>query len=195
MGRLDEGLAQSRKAAELDPLSVGPAHDIAINAMVRGDYEQAAAGFRHAIDIDPNWTWGYIKLARTLAHPEEVQGGPRPGRDRREENRGRRRAAVVVVARRHLRDVRRDGARPPEARRASRAGKKAVRRPGDVRRRAQRLGEMDEALRWYEKAYEDRTPNMAYASIMPRIDPALAGNARYEAIVRRMGFPGSRMPP
>jgi len=51
------------------------------------------------------------------------------------------------------------------------------------------LGEVDEALRWYEKASEDRTPNMAYASIMPRIDPGLAGNPRYEAIVRRMGFP------
>jgi hypothetical protein len=51
------------------------------------------------------------------------------------------------------------------------------------------LGEVDEALRWYEKAYEDRTPNMAYASIMPLIDPGLAGNPRFEAIVRRMGFP------
>jgi len=30
---------------------------------------------------------------------------------------------------------------------------------------------------------------MAYASMMPLLDPGLAGNARYEAIVRRMGFP------
>ena len=36
---------------------------------------------------------------------------------------------------------------------------------------------------------EDRTPNMAYASIMPGIDPTLVGNPRFEAIVRRMGFP------
>ena len=51
------------------------------------------------------------------------------------------------------------------------------------------LGERDEALRWYEKAYEDRTPNLAYASIMPLLDPGLAGNPRYEAIVRKMNFP------
>ena len=51
------------------------------------------------------------------------------------------------------------------------------------------LGEVDEALRWYEKAYEDRTPNMAYASIVSRISPQLAGNPRFEALVRRMGFP------
>ena len=51
------------------------------------------------------------------------------------------------------------------------------------------LGEMDEALRWYEKALEDRTPNMVYASGASRMYPELTGNPRYEAIVRRMGFP------
>lgn len=33
---------------------------------------------------------------------------------------------------------------------------------------------------------------MAYASLVPRIDPGLAGNTQYEAIVRRMGFPEPR---
>jgi hypothetical protein len=51
------------------------------------------------------------------------------------------------------------------------------------------LGEMDETLRWYEKAFADRTPNMVYALIGPRINPRLAGNARYQSIVDRMGFP------
>ena len=67
LGRFDEGLARTRIAIRLDPLSVGPVHNLAIIAMAQGDYEEAAAGFRRAIDIDPNWTWGYIKLARTLA--------------------------------------------------------------------------------------------------------------------------------
>jgi tetratricopeptide (TPR) repeat protein len=51
------------------------------------------------------------------------------------------------------------------------------------------LGEMDEALCWYEKAFEDRTPNMAYAAIGPRLSPELAGNPRFKAIVDRMGLP------
>jgi hypothetical protein len=51
------------------------------------------------------------------------------------------------------------------------------------------LGEAAEALRWLEKAYEDRSPNLAHASVAPGIDPLLAGNARYQEIVRRMGFP------
>jgi hypothetical protein len=47
---------------------------------------------------------------------------------------------------------------------------------------------MDKALHWYEKAFEDRTPNMVYAAIYPRISPELAGNERYAAIVERMRF-------
>ena len=41
----------------------------------------------------------------------------------------------------------------------------------------------------YEKAFEDRTPNMVFASVGVRISPELVGNKRYDAIIRRMGFP------
>ena len=51
------------------------------------------------------------------------------------------------------------------------------------------LGETEEALNWYEKALEDRTPNMVFASVAPRLYPELTGNPRFEAIVRRMAFP------
>jgi len=45
------------------------------------------------------------------------------------------------------------------------------------------------ALRRYEKAFADRTTNMVYAPTMPLLCAELAGNARYQAIVDRMGFP------
>jgi len=189
MGRLDEGLAQSRRAAELDPLSTGPVHDIAISHMARGDLDLAAATFRRAIDINPNWTWGYIKLGRTLA---------------------RQRKCPDALAQAEIAERRIAGGAAPLSRSWLGAtyaicGEtvRARQKLDELHALSQKqyvdpvtfadihasLGEMDEALRWYERAYEDRTPNMAYASIMPRIDPGLAGNPRYEAIVRRMGFP------
>jgi len=45
MGRLDEGLVQSREAARLDPLSVQPFHDIAINALLRGSSRRPRQAF------------------------------------------------------------------------------------------------------------------------------------------------------
>jgi TolB-like protein/Tfp pilus assembly protein PilF len=189
MGRLDEGLAQSREAARLDPLSVSPVHDIAINALVRGEYEQAAAGFRQTIDIDPNWTWGYIKLARTLALQKKCKDA----------------FAQTEIAERRI-----AGGAAPLSRSwlgvtyatcgdSARARQKldelhALEKtqyvdPVTFAAIHSALGEMDEALRWYEKAFEDRTPNMVYALIVPQFSPELAGNPRYKAIVGRMRFP------
>jgi tetratricopeptide (TPR) repeat protein len=189
MGRLDEGFTRSGEAARLDPLSVGPAHDLAINAMIRGDHEQAAAGFRLAIDIDPNWAWGYIKLARTLAIQKKCKEA----------------LAQAEIAERRIAG----GAAPLSW---SWLGATYA-LCGDTARARQKLdelhaleskqyvdpvtfaeihcalGETDEALRWYEKAFLDRTPNMVYAAILPRISPVLAANPFYEAIVDRMDFP------
>jgi adenylate cyclase len=189
IGSLDDGLARSRDAARLDPLSVGPVHDIAINAFVRNDYELAAAGFRRAIDINPNWVWGYIKLARALAAQancaeaiaqaeiaeRKIAGGVAPlsqswlgvtyamcG------DRGRAREKI-------------DGLHDLE--------KRQYVDPVTFAAVHSALGEMDDALRWYEKAFEDRTPNMVYAAILPRLSPELADNPRYQAIVDRMGLP------
>jgi TolB-like protein/Tfp pilus assembly protein PilF/predicted Ser/Thr protein kinase len=189
MGRLDEGLAHSREASLLDPLSVGPVHDIAINYMARGDLEQAATNFRRTIDMDPNWTWGYVKLGRTLAQQKKCPEA----------------LAQAEIAERRI-----AGGAAPLSRawlgftygicgETVRARQKLEELHALSRERYvdpslyaeihSGLGEADEALRWYEKAYEDRTPSMAYASVMSLIDPGLIGNPRYEAIVRRMAFP------
>jgi tetratricopeptide (TPR) repeat protein len=189
MGRYEEGLAQSREAARLDPLSVGPVHDIAINYLFLGDYEQAAANFRRTIDIDPNWTWGYVKLARTLALQKKF-----PEALAQAEIAERRIAGGAAPLSRSWLGV--TYAMCGETARARQKldelhalAKKQYVDPVTFAAINSALGEMDEALRWYEKAFEDRTPNMVYAFAGPRISPELAGNTRYEAIVHRMGFP------
>ena len=189
MDRLDEGLVESREAARLDPLSVDPFHDIAINALLRGDYQQAAAGFRRTIEIDPDWTWGYIKLARTLAIQKRCNEA----------------FVQAEIAERKIAG----GAAP-----LSRSWLGATYATcGDSKRARQKLdelhalekdqyvdpvsfalihvalGEMDVALQAFERAYEDRSPNMAYALILPKFNRELIGNARYQALVDRMRFP------
>ena len=189
LGRFDEGLTRTRIAVRLDPLSVGPVHNQAIIAMAQGEYEEAAAGFRRAIDIDPNWTWGYIKLARTLALQKKCTEA----------------FAQAEIAERRLAG----GAAPLSW---SWLGVTYA-SCGDIVRAREKLellhaleekqyvdpvtfaqihgalGEMDESLRWYEKAYADRTTNMVYTAIMPGMSPELVGNRRYQAIIDRMGFP------
>ncbi len=188
MGRLDEAQRHSSEAIRLDPLSVYPARNLAIIALVQHRFEDAAAGFRRTVAIDPDWTWGYIKLSRALALekrcPEAFE----------QAEVGERRIA--------------GGAAP-----LSRSWLGATYALCGDRRRAQQkldeltalqktqyvdpvtfagiyaaLGEVDEALQWFERAYQDRTPNMVYANL-PGVNPAVNADPRYQAIVARMGFP------
>ncbi|MFI4889498.1 MAG: TIR domain-containing protein [Steroidobacterales bacterium] len=189
LDRLDEGLGHSREAARLDPLSVGPFHDIAINALIRGDYDLAAAGFRHTIDIDPNWTWGYIKLARTLSLQKKckeafaqteiaerkIAGGVTP---LSWSWLGATYATCGDTVRAHQKL---DALHALE--------KKQYVDPVTFALIHGALGEVDQELQYYEKGYQDRSTNMAYALIEPLFNRELAGNARYQAIIDRMGIP------
>jgi serine/threonine-protein kinase len=67
MARWDEVVEHSRIAKEIDPLSSSPAHWLAIGYMGGHDYDLAIAEFRETLEINPNWTWGYIKLAKAYA--------------------------------------------------------------------------------------------------------------------------------
>lgn len=51
------------------------------------------------------------------------------------------------------------------------------------------LGEADEAFRWLEKAYEDRTPAMVYTLLTSLLDPTVADDPRMRSLIRRMGYP------
>ncbi len=62
-GVIEQGLVARR----LDPLSTHAAHWLAIGYVGAGDYEAGREEFQRAIDLNPGWGWGYLKLAGVLA--------------------------------------------------------------------------------------------------------------------------------
>jgi serine/threonine protein kinase/tetratricopeptide (TPR) repeat protein len=67
VGRFDDAIEQATMAKELDPLSPSAFHLVAYSLMGKREYDRAAVEFRAALDLNPNWTWGYIKLTKTYA--------------------------------------------------------------------------------------------------------------------------------
>jgi TolB-like protein/Tfp pilus assembly protein PilF len=191
MGRLNEGLAESREAARLDPLSVTPFHDMAINALVRLDFAKAAAGFRHTIEIDPDWTWGYIKLARALSLEKKC-----PEAFVQAEIAERRIAGGVgALSRAWLGstyatcgDVARARAKLAELHAFE---TKRYVDPATFGVIHASLGEVDEAVHWYQKALADRSPDMVFAKVAGPLDPRVNASAGYRAILKQMAFPAS----
>ncbi len=51
-----------------------------------------------------------------------------------------------------------------------------------------RLGEKDEAMRWLEKAYEERSDYLLFLKREPLADP-VRSDPRFQALVRRIGLP------
>src|SRR6185295_14461645 len=50
------------------------------------------------------------------------------------------------------------------------------------------LGDRDQALAWLDKAYAERSDYMPYLGLEPMLDP-LRSDARFDALVRRVGLP------
>jgi serine/threonine-protein kinase len=191
MGRLDEGLAESRRAWDLDPLSVGPMHDIAINYLVRGNNEQAEAHFRKAIEVNPNWTWGYIKLARTLAHEgdcEEALARAETGYQRIADGVAPASRAWLAVTWALCGET--DRAREQLTWLEDLARTQYV-DPTPMATVLTYLGRTEEAVDNYEEAFEERSPAMVYMNLTPVLDVSIADDPRTQSIIRRMGFQSS----
>ena len=66
-GRFDEGLAQMKRASELDPLSYILTQDVAVPLAFQKKYEEAVAQIRESLELEPNsalghWTLGWAAI-------------------------------------------------------------------------------------------------------------------------------------
>lgn len=186
LGRLPEALAEIQRALALDPLSP---YKITAAGMIYGyqrDYDRAVEQFKKAIELDPAFSHAY----------DEMRGF--------EAVRGRFQAAEAVTqamravfpnvddtwTRVHLATQQ---GKPAEARALVEAWiQQCIRsqRPGKSCYAAQMyacIGDKDRAFQWLGKAYEERSPLLVYAKVMPHYD-TLRSDPRFSALVQRLGL-------
>jgi Tfp pilus assembly protein PilF len=61
--RYEEALSLAEKAVVIDPISRSSLHGLAWVYLLDGQFMAAEKTFNNALEIHPNWTWGYIKRA------------------------------------------------------------------------------------------------------------------------------------
>ncbi|TYA56030.1 tetratricopeptide repeat protein [Formosa maritima] len=65
MKRYDEALILADKAILLDPISISSLHNLGWVNLLARNFETSELAFSEALDIHPNWIWGYIKRGYT----------------------------------------------------------------------------------------------------------------------------------
>ncbi len=190
MGRFDEAIYQSEKAKELDPLSPAAAHMLAFSLMGTRDYDRAAQEFRAALDLNPNWTWGYIKLAKTLADSDRCQEALTTAEAAEAQLHG----GSTPLARAWLGYTygtcgELDRANDALLELDAMAAEGSV-DPACYGNLYFAIGTMDQVLDAFEQSVANHSPDAIYLPVMPDyFRPEIADEPRYQAMLREMKIP------
>src|SRR3989449_2590477 len=182
-GEHDAALNEGLTALELEPASVSIRRGVAWLSYYARRYDLARDHMSRAIEMNPLATESYRILATTLALQGELAEAERMLRD------AMTLPAAGAYAKATLGWVLARAAQRAEAE-ALLHELEAAAQEGYVSPVAFAivhigLNNVDQALDWAERAYEERRGWLAYLKVNPMLDP-LRGSPRFEALVRRM---------
>ena len=185
-GRSHEGIAEARQAQELDPLSLLMNGQLGFNYWLAHRYDEAIAQYKKTLELDRNAAparlqlfWCYTTKGMYPEALAEYEKLPEPRGDQPHlaylyAASGRRQEALKLVKELTL------------------LSEREYVGPINLVIAYARL-DKDRAFEWLEKAYEGRSPFMAFMKVLPFFD-ALRSDPRFQDVLRRMNFPPSPSP-
>ena len=183
-GRPQEGIAEAIQAQQSDPLSLLMNTQLAINYFFAHRYDDAIAQNKKTLELDPNFAparkylfWCYTMkgmYSEALAEYTDYKKLPETDEDRPHltylyAKSGRSRDALKLVQ---------------ELRRLS---DREYVDPGDWVIAYAAL-DKNQAFEWLDRAYEARSPWMAFVKVNPFLEP-LRSDPRFQGLLRRTNFP------
>jgi TolB-like protein/Tfp pilus assembly protein PilF len=187
MGRFDEAVAESKRANEIDPSSLSINVAVGTALYFSRQYAAAAEQFRKSIELDPVHTGPRIWLSRTYAQRNEfdlaiAEAQKALSLDDSGDNRAWLAYCYAVAGRRS--ETRRELAK------LTRSTEPTSVTPYFLAAVHAGLGENAEAVRWLEKAYEQRSDWMPYLRADSTFD-GLREDRRFTALLTRIGHAGT----
>jgi len=185
MGREEDSIREGQKAQDLDPRSLIINVEAGLPYYYSRRYDEALSHFRKALELDPNFALAHNDIGWVLEaegkYPEAIQEFERAVQisdvaalwsslGHAYGMAGRRRDARKVLER--LREIARRHYLSPSYEAAVHLG----------------LGEYDEAMDLYERAYAERSWAMLWFKI-GQYTKLLRGTPRFEALLAKMHFP------
>jgi TolB-like protein/DNA-binding winged helix-turn-helix (wHTH) protein/Tfp pilus assembly protein PilF len=184
MGRVDDAIAEIRKAQELDPLSAVIATDLGKELYFAGKYDEAIVELRRALELDASFTsahnWISDSLLEKGEYPEAIAELEKTKSFREE------RVYIRQTAYLHARMGRRPQAQA-ELAKALRLSKDKPVSSGAVALTYAALGNKDESFSWLERAYAEKSSFMTTLKFWSVFDP-LRSDPRFVDLIDRVGL-------
>jgi tetratricopeptide (TPR) repeat protein len=185
MGRMDEAIAEIRKAQEMDPLSAVIATDMGKELYFARKYDDAIVELRRALEIDPNFVSAHNWISDSLLEKgnyQEAVAELEKTKPFREERTYIRQTAYL-----HARMGRRAQAQTELAKALQLSQGKSV-SSGAVALTYAALGQKENAFLWLEKACEENSSFLTSVKFWTVFDP-LRSDPRFADILVRVGLP------
>jgi TolB-like protein/thioredoxin-like negative regulator of GroEL len=171
-GNFGPAIQQARLAVEADPISAISQHGLGGTLYYARQYAQAEAQFRRALELDPAHFWSRLRLAnvyvaqglydRAIAELNQIS---QPGLE----------LGYAYAAAGRGEEARRVLSQEPDDGRAGAVARARIHGA---------LGEVDEAIRRLNIAFEHHAYDIVYLKVDPRLDP-LRRDARFAELLRR----------
>src|SRR5262245_18830034 len=183
-GRLEQAVAESRRAEELDPLAVNMKWHIGYTLYFARRHDEAIQQLQKTLELDPNYAWAHRFLGLSYIHKSMFA----------EAIASLERAAVLSKSPSIVASLASAYARSGNTIQARKLlgelmdlQKQGYVSPAAIGLLNLSLGEKERAFEWLEKAYQERSTSMAYRGVDPLVG-RLRSDARFQDLLRRIGL-------
>ena len=183
-GRIEQAVAEARRAEELDPLSENMNWHVGYILYFARRYGEGIQQLQNTLELDPNYAWAHWFLGLSYIQKSMFA----------EAIASLEKAAVLSKSPTHVAWLASAYAMSGNTLRARKLfrelmdlQKQRYVSPGAIAFLNITLGEKERAFEWLEKAYQERSNGMAYLGVDPFVDP-LRSDPRFQDLLRRIGL-------
>ncbi|MBI2838870.1 MAG: protein kinase [Acidobacteria bacterium] len=189
MGRFEEAVQESRRAQELDPLSLIISAASGVPYYYAHRFDEAVERYRRTLELDPHFGPAYIWLGRALnameLHEEAVVAHEAAlaltGRDP---------SVIALLAHSRARAGHRSAAEEA-LEELTRLRELSYVSALDIALLHVGRGDATAALEWIARALDDRAPAVVFLPLDPMFAP-IAGDPRFAPLTQRLALPATR---
>jgi tetratricopeptide (TPR) repeat protein len=185
LGRLDEALAEVKRAHELDPLSLVISMNLGDVLYLMRQYDRAIEQYKSTLALDQDFAWARYDMAWAYAMEGKLDEAIAECK-RAQKISGDMPVGLSELGRLYARAGRKSDALRvlDELLRLSQRG---YRVPSGIGALYFELGDRDKAFEWLEKAYQSRDVDLIYLGVDPMVDD-IRSDPRGVALLKKMGL-------